>query len=727
VGIAVFAALLVSFVTVDLGRIPGLKAAAERAATKYLNRPLRIGKLEVRPGRGEYVLRDVVIEGYAPADRPHFEVKTIIVRTSYRTLIERQLFIDVALHDWTMRIERWADHHNIPRYQPQGQREKKEKGPLTFRVSARAYSGTFLYEDHTTPWSVLAPNLNFAMDWAAPEKRYAGTANFFGGTVTIQDYLPMSADMKTRFFLEGSKVTLPHIDLKTDGAVSHVTGNLDFSRWPEQSYVVKSDLDFARMKAIFFAKESWVVGGRGQFAGVFNLYKDGRDLSGDFTSDLATVGDLRFPNLQGSLVWLPDRFAVTRAKADLYGGTTQFAYAIEPLGTPTGSTQKFTADFEEVDLRQLEKIVKLRGIELAGRARGRVGMAWPSGKFKHGMSGHGEIIAVPPDGVTLATADFPAPLGYTRLGAPARVPRPKGTPWPALGPLAVGAALDFRFDPEGVTFRESRVATPTTFVSLRGRTTYEGDADFPFHVTSLDWQESDRLLRADDRILQGAAHRRLLHRRRDVRVGRHVGPRLRRCRHRKQVPGSHRRRDHPRRRHHQSERPVRARLSARRPRRRDSREGLHYVLAARRLERRVRSDGLADSRYRRFVRVGAAREVRQRPVRTGAARDREGRSVEGDVRLGARRPHLQWTVGRHHEHRHHEGPGRTQGHGVARVEQHLLVCGDRRAHRGRVAGQLQDRARSADGCHVDRPLQRLGHPGSTVVPVSRRGAGPLRR
>ena len=465
--------------------------------TKYLERPFHIGKIEVRPGRGEYVLRDVVIDGYAPGDRPHFEAKTIIVKTSYRTLLERQLFIEVALHDWTMRIERWSDHHNIPRYQPRDRTEKKEKGPITFRISARAFGGTFTYEDHTTPWSVVAPNLNFAMDWAAPEKRYAGTANFFGGTVAIQNYLPMSTDMKTRFFLEGSKVTLPHIDLKTDGAVTHVTGNLDFSRWPEQSYVVKSDIDFARMKAIFFAKETWVVRGRGQFAGVFNLYKDGRDLSGDFSSDLATVGDLRFPNLHGSLVWLPNRFAVTHAEADFYGGDTRFAYAVEPLGTPTGSTQKFTADFEGVDLKQLDGIgIKLKGIELAGRARGRVGMAWPSGHLKQGVFGQGELSAVPPDGVTLATANLPARLSYERVGAPARVPRAKNAPWPALGPLPVGGALEFRFDPEGVTFRESRIATPTTFVSLQGRTMYGGEADFPFHVTSHDWQASDRLLAA---------------------------------------------------------------------------------------------------------------------------------------------------------------------------------------------------------------------------------------
>jgi len=494
-GIAVLAALILSFLTVDLGRIPGLKPAAERAATKYLERPMHIGKIEIRPGRGEYILRDVVIEGYVPTDRPHFEAKTIVIKTSYRTLIERQLFIDVQVRDWTMRIEKWADHHNIPKYTPREPKEPKGKGPITFRTVSHADRGTFIYEDHTTPWSIVAPNLAFDMSWSNPDNRYAGTAGFSAGTVRIQQYLPMRADMQTRFFLDGSKVTLPHIDLKTDGAQTHVVGQLDFKKWPEQSYTLASDIDFGRMKEIFFAKETWIVSGRGKFEGVFNLYKDGRDLSGNFTSDLAKVNDLQFPNLRGSLEWLPGRFAVTHAEAGFYGGDTRFAYAVEPLGTPTGSTQKFVADFERVDLQRLQELFGLKGIELRGRARGRVDMAWPSGHLKEGKTGSGELTAMPPEGVALAAADLPARFGFTRMNGVVQHSRNDAVP--PLGPVPVGGELTFKFDPNGITFAESTMATPQTFISLRGRTSFEDwQADFPFRATSRDWQESARLLAA---------------------------------------------------------------------------------------------------------------------------------------------------------------------------------------------------------------------------------------
>jgi hypothetical protein len=494
VAVAVVAALLISFLTIDLGRIPGLKQAAEGYASRWIDRPLHIGKLEVRPARGEYVISDLVIDGL-PGERPFFTAKTIYVSMSWRTVWQRQLAFDVRLYDWQMLIEKWSDpdRHNIPRLTgpPKDPNKPDTKGPFTFRTRSQAQRGTFIYEDHGTPWSVIAPNLSFDMAWSMFEKKYVGLAKFTKGTVRIQDFLPMSAEMTTRFALDGAEVTLPHIDLKTDGADTHVTGHLSFKRWPEQSYTLNSTIDFARMREIFFARETWKIGGQGHFAGVFNIYKDarGRNLSGDFTSDLATVDAFRFPNLHGSLVWLRDRFAVTHADADFCGGDTRFAYAIEPLGTPGGATQKFAADLERVDLRQLNQLFNLHGFELDGRARGRVAMAWPSGHLRQGVAGYGEVTAVPPDGVRLATATLATPLAFRGAAATSEF-----NPKQPLGPLPVGGDLAFRFDPEGVTFSESTVATPSTFVALKGR--YDGKANFPFHVTSRDWQASDRLLAA---------------------------------------------------------------------------------------------------------------------------------------------------------------------------------------------------------------------------------------
>ena len=85
----------------------------------------------------------------------------------------------------------------------------------------------------------------------------------------------MRTDFTTRFVLDGGRVTLRHIDLATDGAVTHVNGNLDFSRWPEQSYNVSSTLSFPRMRELFFANQTWRITGEGGFEGVFRLFRGG--------------------------------------------------------------------------------------------------------------------------------------------------------------------------------------------------------------------------------------------------------------------------------------------------------------------------------------------------------------------------------------------------------------------------------------------------------------------
>ncbi len=95
---------------------------------------------------------------------------------------------------------------------------------------------------------------------------------------------------------------------------------------------MKSVVDFPRMREIFFAREKWVLGGEGHFDGVFHLFKGGRELKGDFTSAEARVNGMRFPKLAGSLIWVPDRFEVTEAEADFYGGRTHFRYGLKPLG-----------------------------------------------------------------------------------------------------------------------------------------------------------------------------------------------------------------------------------------------------------------------------------------------------------------------------------------------------------------------------------------------------------
>src|SRR5918996_1577349 len=63
-----------------------------------------------------------------------------------------------------------------------------------------------------------------------------------------------------------------------------------------------------------------------------------------------------------------------------------------------------------------------------------------------------------------------------------------------LGYVPIAGHIVYRLEPEWITLDRSWVATEKTYVEFEGRTAYGEQSRIPFHVTSLDWQESDRVL-----------------------------------------------------------------------------------------------------------------------------------------------------------------------------------------------------------------------------------------
>ncbi|MEO8481429.1 MAG: translocation/assembly module TamB domain-containing protein [Acidobacteriota bacterium] len=493
--VAIVAGLLFTVLTIDLGRLfPQLRGLAERQASNYLERPAHIGRLSAMITPGDFAIEDLVIEGRRPGDRPFMRVKRVTLHLNWwpllRNILHPQFHVELRLIDWDMTVESWPGGiHNIPKLTPKTPASNKPKAFTTTVDFAYATGGHFVYEDHGTPWRVDAPNLNFSLVRSEALKQYVGHVQFDAGLVQILGYRPMATDMSARFVLDGPRVQLQHIDLKTEGTVSHVNGLINFTRWPEQVYYVNSSIDFKTMREIFFPNETWRLGGQGEYTGSFTYSKEGlRVLAGDFASDKATVNDLDFRYLHGALIWTNTRFVVTHADSDLLGGHTRFEYSLSPLGTPTGATAAFAADYTNFDLFNLDRLMNLRGLKLAGQATGDLAMEWQNGHFASTKRGGGTTAIVAPAGVTLASVTLPAvPL--------TPVPEPK--PFDSnrrMGPLTLGGEVHYTFDPGGTTFEPSWTATPYTYVSYSGRMAADGSSNFPFHVTSHDWQESDHLL-----------------------------------------------------------------------------------------------------------------------------------------------------------------------------------------------------------------------------------------
>ena len=491
---ATFAALLVTFFTVDVG--PALKGEAESRASKYLERPMHIGRVVAKLRPGEFEFHDVVIEGLTPDARPFLRAKKITVVLPWWTAFNRRIIVEsIDMRDWDMMIETFpGGRHNVPRLAPRSTGGKKRDFTTTLR-QVIASRGHIQYFDHSTPWSVDAPNAHITYFRRDFRSDYGGTASFDNGTIRIQTYEPFKGSMKSRFSMNGPLLHFDRIDLLTEGATSVLDGDLQLNKWPEQIYRIKSKIDIATQKGIFFKRDRFTATGQADFDGTFHYFKGGRELKGTWRTPVAHVklgeNTWRFPDLKGKVLWLPDRLEVTEATSGLYGGNARFDYRILSLDRKSGPRRAiWDVAYQNVQLPQLTDFLQTEGMRLSGQASGRNRLEWPLGKWDL-LRGGGEMNVEAPPGVATMTREL-RPEVIARQVALKTEAGPFNRHAP-LGYVPVAGRVVYSLDPAAIHLAPSWIATPKTYAAFEGQTAYLKDSRIRFHVTSLDWQESDRV------------------------------------------------------------------------------------------------------------------------------------------------------------------------------------------------------------------------------------------
>ena len=297
-------------------------------------------------------------------------------------------------------------------------------------------------------------------------------------------------DMATDFELDGAQVHLTRVTLDTDGASTVLEGDVDTANLPEMTFELESDIDLTRMREIFFADYDFTTSGEGHFTGTFHKFEGGYDLHGSITSPVLGIdsdaGQLRFPKLEGQLVWQPDRFDMWDVTSTFSGGR---AWAeLSTLGTKDPWQGIFDVRYEGVEVAQLAQLFGLKGIDLVSRASGHNRLEWP---IESGGSRYtGELQLEPPEGVQLATASLPP-------GAAAAVMARAGLP-PDLTTheFSFGGGVGYTIEDGWIELTSGHIVTPSTHVTFDGRTRSGSDSRIPFRVASTNWQESDRLMSA---------------------------------------------------------------------------------------------------------------------------------------------------------------------------------------------------------------------------------------
>lgn len=483
----ILAVSIVTTLTVDLG--PTLRQAAETQGSNFIDRPMRIGRLSVLLWRGDFVVEDLLIEGLTPDSRPFLTAGKITLSVPWGTLLSQRLVFDeIEMTDWQMYVETHPDgQHNFIRLTTNG--SGGNSNWTTTLQYVRAHRGEFEFDDFGSNWSTVARNLDVIV--SRPNTEYIGQGKFSNGTVRIGDFVPMRADLETTFKLDGSNILFDRIQVDSDGAKSVLSGVADVSRWPEMTYQIDSEIDLPVMREIFFADNQFTLHGDGRFVGDWHIYKGGRELTGIFSSQKFGVNKFHFDDVRGELLWLPELLDITKASAMMYGGGVGFSYRMDLLGESSPGFSRFEFDYAEVELLELTTFLELQGLHLQGQLSGYSDLIWPTGRFSE-LNGEGTVQALPPTGVRLMTRDIPQ---ATILEMENKLlqwgPFSRHTP---LEPVAIGGELRYTLSPEWINLAQGTIATPETWVSFSGRTSYGARSQIPFSVTSGDWQESDRLL-----------------------------------------------------------------------------------------------------------------------------------------------------------------------------------------------------------------------------------------
>ena len=268
VAAAILAVTIVSTLAVDLG--PAVRGLAEREASSQLKRPVHIGPLRILVARGVVEVRDFSIDGLHRGDRPFFTAKRLLVSLDWsKALARRPEFIitSVDLTDWRMLVEKWDGEDNFPKL-PHNENPPNTPSRFTTTLNhLRAWRGQFTYEDHESPWSIVAPSIDLTI---AKHDKYEGDATVNGGIVSIQQFVPMWTNMKAHFVIDGPILHMTRIDLDSDGAQTVAIGDVDIAHFPEMSYSVRSHIHTPRMREIFFKDEPWTLSGDADFKGTFH-------------------------------------------------------------------------------------------------------------------------------------------------------------------------------------------------------------------------------------------------------------------------------------------------------------------------------------------------------------------------------------------------------------------------------------------------------------------------
>ena len=388
--------------------------------------------------------------------------------------------------------------HNFPKLTPE---RKDPQGPSRFTTTVRpsiaraASSPTRITARRGAP---SRRNLDVSCTAATSTTTIAARASFSNGTVSIQTYEPFSATMRSRFKHRRRQGALRshRPDQRRRGLGRRRRGRsraLAGADLPASSRTSTS----RRRRTSSSTAISFTASGQGGLPGNVPSVQGRPRAEGHVHQPagrrerLAVPGPARLRALAAR----PARDHATRragCTAARRASTTGWRRSARKTCRRCATWDVAVSRRRSRAAHRLSRDAGAFGSPAAPPARNR--LDWPLGKWalKHG------------DGEVDRRRRRPASQPMTRERCPRRALQAELTACRRGGPVQLAArrsatcrspaTLPTRSIPSGSRSVRAGSATPKTYVEFQGQTAYGQRSRIPFHVTSLDWQESDRVL-----------------------------------------------------------------------------------------------------------------------------------------------------------------------------------------------------------------------------------------
>lgn len=443
-----------------------VRVRIEEDLERRLGREVTIGQVIVVRGLvSKVTLRDVRIANAEGGVRPYFaRVREVELTTrDLRSLLQRVVEIDrIDIRDPIVHFEVFEEEmaleHNFPQFKssPPGRRILRVDISKMFVTG-----GAFEMLDRRHEIRAMLSGLAAEVTPTISEQIYEGFATAPSLVVQIQDYQPITVDMRGGFLYKPGSLALNSIAMRGRDLQFFVNGKLDPLTEAVYDLRVTGRTDLARIKEIFEVQET--LDGPLAFDGTLRGEKGEFVYDAAFRSARIDASDYSLADVEGRTRITNSQITAEITRATYGGGSISADYVLAKYAEPYPM---------EVDLRyrriSIEKLFSDWGVEntgLRGAATGQLRYEWNKDRILDG-SGRGTA-RLEPGTVAFGSARYPIPLR---------------------------GATAFALDGGVIRFDRSNLSTPQSTIAFSGSLAIENlVTNLAIAIDSRDFGELDRI------------------------------------------------------------------------------------------------------------------------------------------------------------------------------------------------------------------------------------------